>query len=44
LDERAVRGWMVAREDVGGWMFERLVRGGEAEREKYVGRNVNLAY
>ena len=45
--EKVVVGYTVSREDVGKWIFERLVvvgNGDEGGREKYQGRAVVLSY
>ncbi|KAK3946702.1 hypothetical protein QBC32DRAFT_319716 [Pseudoneurospora amorphoporcata] len=43
--EKKVVGYTISREDVGKWIFERLVVvGDEGERRKYLGRAVVLSY
>ena len=45
LDDKPVIGWTIDKEDVGAWIFGRLIDvNSEAQRESFVGRNVTLAY
>ena len=34
-------GYTISREDVGGWMFEKIVKG---DRQKYAGKMVTITY
>lgn len=43
--EGVVVGYTVSREDVGGWIFERLIMAGEeSESKRFEGRAVVLSY
>ncbi|KAK1778752.1 hypothetical protein QBC45DRAFT_393058 [Copromyces sp. CBS 386.78] len=44
LEGEKVVGYTISREDVGKWVFERLVVGDEGGRRKYLGRAVVLSY
>lgn len=39
---RPAVGYTISRDDVGGWMFDEIVRGGD--RERFVGKMVSITY